>query len=221
MARCALIQTLPQDVEPDGKLKRKIELIGNAVPPDLAESVIEGLVTGEGLFTEPPTRNADGVLWRPFDQIVVPPSYTSTTAARRRTMQANRATNTKPEERLRSALFSESLRFNKNYRLKLTKRSINIDIAFPGIKLAVFVDGCFWHGCPTHGHLPKSNQDYWMPKLERNKARDEHIDKQLEDLGWTVVRVWEHEDQATAVARILPIHDQLRFEERHRSLNAP
>jgi DNA mismatch endonuclease (patch repair protein) len=74
---------------------------------------------------------------------------------------------------------------------------------FRRARVAVFVDGCFWHGCPDHFRPPRTNADYWGPKVERNRARDRDTDDRLLVEGWTVVRVWEHEAVATALARIL------------------
>jgi len=67
------------------------------------------------------------------------------------------------------------------------------DFAFPAFKLAVFIDGCFWHGCPVHGRRPQSNRNYWLPKLARNRARDKATTKVLRRKGWLVIRIWEHE----------------------------
>ncbi len=67
------------------------------------------------------------------------------------------------------------------------------DLAFPRIRLAVFVDGCFWHGCPRHGTVPKTNTSFWVAKIRRNRQRDRQVDRALQHLGWTVLRVWEHE----------------------------
>lgn len=66
-------------------------------------------------------------------------------------------------------------------------------MAFPRARVAVFVDGCYWHGCPDHGHTPKANVDYWQPKLRRNRERDAEVTAALESEGWTVIRAWEHE----------------------------
>jgi DNA mismatch endonuclease (patch repair protein) len=80
------------------------------------------------------------------------------------------------------------------------------DFAFPKQKVAVFVDGCFWHGCPKHGTQPKGNSVFWAAKLETNKARDRRVNRELKAKGWRVVRVWEHDlskaRQATALSRI-------------------
>jgi len=106
---------------------------------------------------------------------------------RSKIMAAIRSTNTKPELVLRRALWREGLRFRVYYGKE------KIDIACPSKKLAIFVDGCFWHGCPIHSHLPKSHQDYWHPKLKRNIERDRAKNKRLHANGWKVLRFWEHD----------------------------
>lgn len=73
---------------------------------------------------------------------------------------------------------------------------------FPRIKVAVFVDGCFWHGCPVHGTWPKTNAEFWRKKIETNRARDADTNRRLEALGWTVVRIWAHEDPDEAAERV-------------------
>ena len=102
-------------------------------------------------------------------------------------MSAIRSKNTKPEVVLRKALFAKGCRYRIHYGTH------KIDIAFPKKKVAIFVDGCFWHGCPLHSHLPKSNKEYWVPKLTKNKIRDMETTKILENEGWLVLRFWEHE----------------------------
>jgi len=77
-----------------------------------------------------------------------------------------------------------------------------IDIAFPRLHVAVFVDGCYWHGCPEHGTAPVSNADWWAAKLEGNRRRDRETDQCLRDSGWLSVRIWEHEDPTAAVERL-------------------
>lgn len=78
----------------------------------------------------------------------------------------------------------------------------SIDVAFPRRKVAVLVDGCFWHGCPDHGTRPRANASWWNQKVETNRARDRDTDEALSEAGWQVVRVWEHEDPEEAVGRI-------------------
>ena len=111
-----------------------------------------------------------------------------TPAQRSRCMSRIRSTNTKPEVTLRKRLFAKGMRFRT--RLKLTGKP---DIAFTRARLAVFIDGCFWHGCPQHGTSPRSNSDYWSAKLRRNRERDRAVDAALVADGWAVVRYWEHE----------------------------
>jgi DNA mismatch endonuclease (patch repair protein) len=76
------------------------------------------------------------------------------------------------------------------------------DLVFTRARVAVFVDGCFWHSCPEHGDRPRINTGYWLPKLEANVARDRRVDRALTDDGWDVVRIWEHEDPLEAAARV-------------------
>ena len=125
------------------------------------------------------------------------------TAARNR-MRANRRANTRPEIRLRSVLHRRGFRFRKDFPIHLNgRRIVYPDIAFTKKLVAVFVDGCFWHSCPEHGTTPKSNQDYWIPKLRQNAERDRDVSRQLQIAGWSVVRVWEHESPEQAVETIL------------------
>ncbi|WP_407041369.1 very short patch repair endonuclease [Rhodococcus ruber] len=114
-------------------------------------------------------------------------------AGRSRNMRAIRRTDTKPEVQLRSALHRLGYRFRKDYRLDFGASRVRPDIVFTARKIAVFVDGCFWHVCPIHGRQPTVNEWYWSPKLLRNMERDRQADELLSAAGWTVVRVWEHE----------------------------
>jgi DNA mismatch endonuclease (patch repair protein) len=133
-----------------------------------------------------------------------------TTAAVTAVMKGNRRADTRPEVALRSDLHRRGLRFRKDVALRPAERLRRVDIVFPSVKLAVFVDGCFWHGCPEHGNRPKANTDYWTPKLSRNVARDAEINRELTSAGWSVIRVWEHEDNASAGERIAREHRRLR-----------
>lgn len=111
----------------------------------------------------------------------------------RRTMEANRSRDTRPEILLRSALHRRGLRFRKNALVKTADLSVRVDVLFPRQHVAVFVDGCFWHGCPLHLAWPKANAAWWQAKIEGNQARDRRVDAGLTGTGWSVVRVWEHE----------------------------
>jgi DNA mismatch endonuclease (patch repair protein) len=127
------------------------------------------------------------------------PSSPAVTAA----MRGNRRANTKPELALRSALHARGLRFRKDFLIRtLAGDRVKVDIAFTRSRVAVFVDGCFWHGCPEHGNMPKANTHYWGPKLARNQARDHRVTDALRADGWAVLRVWEHVPVSDAVALI-------------------
>lgn len=118
-------------------------------------------------------------------------------------MRGNRRVGTQPEARLRSALHGKGLRFRKNHPIVAGEVRVRPDIVFPRSRVAVFVDGCFWHACPDHGTKPKSNTSYWAPKLARNVERDRRVDRGLTGEGWKVVRIWEHEPLSDAAAKVL------------------
>jgi DNA mismatch endonuclease (patch repair protein) len=121
---------------------------------------------------------------------------------RSRNMRANRRTGTKPELALRSALHRRGHRFRKDLRVEATGVRVRPDIVFTRLRVAVFVDGCFWHACPDHSSPPRNNEWYWGPKLQRNVDRDRLVTDSLESAGWRVVRVWEHEPLPEAVSAI-------------------
>lgn len=127
------------------------------------------------------------------------PTSPAATAA----MRANRRVDTKPEVRLRSALHRLGLRFRKDFPIATDERWLRVDLAFPRQRLVVFVDGCFWHGCPIHCRVPKANADYWIPKIKGNIERDRATDRDLARLGWRVLRIWEHEPLDGAVAQVM------------------
>jgi DNA mismatch endonuclease (patch repair protein) len=79
------------------------------------------------------------------------------------------------------------------------------DIVFPRRRVAVYLDGCFWHGCPIHGTWPKLNADWWRAKIEANKCRDKDTDARLRSAGWMVIRVWEHENLEAAANRVVKV----------------
>jgi DNA mismatch endonuclease (patch repair protein) len=115
-------------------------------------------------------------------------------------MKSQRQRDTAAETALRSVLHRRGFRFRVDYALPTLRR--RADIAFPRLCIAVFVDGCFWHGCPEHGTWPKQNADWWREKIEGNRRRDADTDVKLEDQGWSVIRVWEHEPTETAARTI-------------------
>jgi len=107
-------------------------------------------------------------------------------------MRATRSADTAPELALRRALHRRGLRYYKNRRPAPTLRAV-ADLVFVGARVCIFVDGCFWHGCPIHFSIPKRNGVWWAAKIEGNRARDDRHARALSDLGWLVVRVWEHD----------------------------
>jgi DNA mismatch endonuclease (patch repair protein) len=135
--------------------------------------------------------------------LVVPYPEPSSEAATRIGV-ANKRVDSKPEIALRSALHRAGYRFRKDLLVRAGGKRTHPDIVFTKQKVAVFVDGCFWHGCPEHRVIPKSNQDYWVPKLARNVDRDREVDEALASEGWTIVRVWEHEPVAAMLAAVAP-----------------
>jgi DNA mismatch endonuclease, patch repair protein len=138
---------------------------------------------------------------RAIPRPVIPAPPPSSDAVRA-LMSANRGADTKPELLLRAELHRRGLRFRKHYR-PLAGLRCRADLAFPWLSIAVFVDGCFWHGCPAHGHRPRANGRYWREKLEGNRARDARNNELLSASGWTVIRIWEHEDLSTAADRVI------------------
>ncbi len=107
-------------------------------------------------------------------------------------MRGNRKRDTGPELRLRSLLHIRGLRFRANRELIVPGLRVRPDIVFSRRRVAVFVDGCFWHSCPWHGTKPRVNRHYWLPKLKRVTARDRKVKRLLTRAGWTVIRLWEH-----------------------------
>lgn len=109
--------------------------------------------------------------------------------------------NTEPELAIRRVLFARGLRYRVHYS-PFPGTRLNVDIAFTKQRVAVFVDGCFWHGCPLHFKPPRNNRAWWLQKIRRNSQRDTRNDRYLRDHGWEVLRVWEHEPPSQAAEGI-------------------
>ncbi|MEU5722735.1 very short patch repair endonuclease [Micromonospora sp. NPDC047738] len=124
-------------------------------------------------------------------------------------MQRQRRKDTRPELAIRRSLHRAGLRYRICMPVTGLRRR-TIDIAFTRIRLAVFVDGCFWHGCPQHATWPKANAAWWEAKILKNRERDRETTRKLEDEGWTVVRIWEHESAEDAAARLLELVRKMR-----------
>lgn len=135
---------------------------------------------------------------------LAPQGSWASSAGARAVMRGNKGRDTGPEMAVRSALHRRGLRFRVQAR-PLPELRRTADVVFRPARVAVFVDGCFWHGCPKHGTQPTRNRAYWSPKIARNRERDRETDALLLDAGWLPVRVWEHEDVADAIERIAAV----------------
>jgi DNA mismatch endonuclease, patch repair protein len=116
-------------------------------------------------------------------------------------MKGTRRRDTGAELAVRSALHGAGLRYRVDRPILGMRR--RADIVFVSAKVVVFIDGCFWHCCPVHRTYPRANAKWWAAKLETNRRRDTDTNRELRKAGWTVVRVWEHENPETAAARII------------------
>ncbi len=127
-------------------------------------------------------------------------SWASSDAARR-TMRANRSRDTGPEWAVRSRAHRMGLRYRVSAR-PLPELRRTADLVFRQSRVAVFVDGCFWHSCPQHGSAPRSNSEFWRSKLSRTVERDRETDRALSAADWLVLRFWEHDDPDRVVSEI-------------------
>ena len=118
-------------------------------------------------------------------------------------MQANTRRDTSTEIAMRRALHRDGLRFRVDLPIRLPgRRAMRPDVVFTRRRVALFIDGCFWHCCPLHGTLPATNADYWLPKLEENRRRDARNTAELEEAGWAVLRVWAHDPPEYVARRV-------------------
>ena len=142
-----------------------------------------------------------------FDPGPAPPPSSPAAA---RVMRRNRRRDTAPELAVRRELHRRGHRFLVDATPAGTDRRRRADVVLRGARIAVFVDGCFWHSCPQHLHLPKANGAWWRAKLASVVARDRDTDARLRAAGWLPLRVWEHEDPVAAVDRIVATQRLLR-----------
>jgi DNA mismatch endonuclease Vsr len=186
----ARLQTLPDffDLGADKKRGTWAHVIGNAVPPLLSVHVGTPLLAS--LFPPQQKRRAPR-------RTAFPPASSEVIRQRMRTTKRR---DTRPELLLRSELDGRGLRYVVDYALGGTRR--RADIVFKGARVAVYVDGCFWHSCPSHGTMPKSNGNAWKEKFDANRARDQDTDARLAEAGWTVMRFWEHDDPVESAAKV-------------------
>ncbi|MEU2516313.1 very short patch repair endonuclease [Streptomyces syringium] len=151
----------------------------------------------------------DNTDWSP------PAGSWASSAARRRNMQAIRSRDTKPEQLIRRLVHAQGLRYRVAAK-PLPDLRRTADLVFRPVKVAVFIDGCYWHGCPEHYVPPRTNSGYWSEKVARNMARDRDTDARLSEAGWLVLRFWEHEPSDVCS---LKIADTVRS--RRAELDAP
>jgi DNA mismatch endonuclease (patch repair protein) len=146
-----------------------------------------------------PTRAGRRILVSPGRSLPYPEPANAAASAFAR---GNVKRDTRPEVAVRSALHTRGFRFRKEVRIAAGLLRVRVDVVFSRARVAAFVDGCFWHGCPLHQRVPKRNNEYWASKLLANVARDRRVDHALAAEGWKVVRVWEHEDPHCAAEAI-------------------
>lgn len=116
-------------------------------------------------------------------------------------MQRARRRDTRPEQEIRKILHAAGLRYRVDHPIPGTRR--RADISFPRKRVSVFIDGCFWHGCPEHASWPRHNAEWWRNKIEATRQRDADTNERLRSRGWTVIRIWEHEDPFEAAERVM------------------
>lgn len=189
----ARLQSFPDRFEFTGTVSSRCRQIGNAVPPLLAQHLACALV--EALDSEVKPRRP-----KKLASVLPPPAPVPDGATRAR-MTKQRRQGTAPENRVFDALATRGLSFARNTK-PLEGLRCEADGCLVAEKVALFVDGCFWHGCAEHSRPTKSNTLWWREKIERNKLRDADTDEVLLANGWLVLRVWEHEDPEEAAARV-------------------
>lgn len=202
----ARLQTFPDSYEFQGNMSSVCRQIGNAVPPllghVLASAIAEAVLGKESAEALHPAPTPI----KPAKALPAPPP-TDKETRKRMTRQARR--DTKPEILLRKALTKRGLRYRIDYAPVQGVRS-KADVVFPRLRLAIFVHGCFWHGCPEHARPTKSNTKWWADKIGANRQRDEETTEKLEAAGWRVERVWEHEPPDEAAERIAALVAEFR-----------
>lgn len=204
----ARLQTLPDFFDLDTSKGRGAwaRVIGNAVPPLLGVHLIEPLLRAlPGSTGDPQATNGDRVPGSRTRPTGVPSASSDVIRVR---MATTKRRDTKPELALRSALYGMGLRFGVDRKINGNRR--RTDVVFPTERVAVYVDGCFWHGCPQHGTIPKQNRQWWIDKLDANRSRDAATTTALTEEGWRVLRFWEHDEPVAAAGTVRDVVVSLR-----------
>jgi DNA (cytosine-5)-methyltransferase 1 len=227
----ARLQTLPDffDLGRSSTRSTWAHVIGNAVPPLLGVHLGVPLLRAMSTSIAGETPSPAEIRPRPPEASIpvcgapvarrtgrssVPPPASNDVIRRR--MRSTKRRDTKPELALRSELHGLGLRFFVDRPVDGTRR--RADIVFPKDRVAIYVDGCYWHACPIHGTTPKENRDWWIAKFAANRARDDDTVAKLCAAGWTVLRFWEHDDPVVAAGQIRSTLQQIRDRDgkRHR-----
>lgn len=201
----ARLQTLPDFFDVDEKKGRGAwaTVIGNAVPPLLGVYLVEPLLLAklltEGERLQATTQELSNA-GKGLDRRSHGATPVASNDATRQRMRNTKRKDTKPEIALRSALHRLGFRFRVNVPINGSRR--RSDIVLASDRVVVYIEGCFWHGCPEHGSVPKRNRRWWIEKLAANHARDQETDADLTADGWLVLRFWEHDDPVAAAATV-------------------
>lgn len=199
----ARLQSFPDSYEFFGSLSSRCRQIGNAVPPRLAQHLAVAIAAA----VSPGRKASQPRLVKSRLELhggVLPP-----TEATRKRMVGQARHDTAPETAVRDALTALGLRFETNER-PLPEFRREVDILFPAERVAVFIDGCFWHGCPKHSRSTKSNTKWWAEKIARNRERDAETNRVLRRNGYKVLRIWEHEPPELAAKKVARAIEKIR-----------